>query len=195
MNRLQEKFLEEKAMGGLESANAVHANDETRMEESAYSATKASPWMTKPGGQKPNNLDRYCFLFAKTGECRYGTSCKFKYIKKSDLPPHDEVAHAIQWANSLANTHLKESAKLARATNSRTAWKKKYAKLTGNRPKPEANGPQSDNNTTYEATVKKTASAYSSIEHKHDNSAVDTDYDSDSLLSSDPDTDGSEQQE
>ena len=192
VNRLQDKFLEEKAMGGIESANAAHGKEETSIDESAYSATKPTPWMTKPGGQKTGKLDGYCFLFAKTGKCRFGTSCKFKHINKSDLPAHDEVAHAIQWANAIANTHLKQTAKLARVSTSRNAWKKKFSKP---RPKPEPTGPPGDHNTTYEATVKNTASAYSSLEHKQENSTVDTDYDSDSLLSSDPDTDGSEQQE
>ena len=188
VQRLQEKFLEEQQIGGLESANAVL--DGSNTEESVYSAmTPRGRWTNTPkqGGDKPGKLEvKYCWLFAKTGECRFGSDCKFKHIKKSELPEHDETAHIVQWADSIAKNQIANTALLAKTERSRNHWKKMYQ--SKGTPRPTAGRPPGERNITYEETVKKTASAY----HANEEKTFAEDSDSMSPDCSDPDYEGSE---
>ena len=187
VQRLQEKYLEEKQMGRPESANSV-GEDESR-EQANFSGKPPGPWMTAPKGQKPKGAGAYCWLFAKTGECKFGEKCKFKHISKDNLPAHDEVAHVVRLFNSIAKTEHGNTAALVRARRSASHWKKQFQKKNppppGNRPTGAPAG-----NTTYEDTVRDTPSAYAATATDHPEQTEE--YDSESLTTSDPDTEGSE---
>jgi hypothetical protein len=120
VQKLQEKFLEERQMGKNESANARADYDHPPKtadhdRDTSNYANFSSDLKTKPQDHKRHKLPRYGWMYAKTGSCKYGAQCKFKHIKKEDLPKHDEEAYVIQWANSLAKMDRKHTMALAQA--------------------------------------------------------------------------------
>jgi hypothetical protein len=192
VQKLQEKFLEEKQMGKNESANVGidhhHPPDTADHDRDASDyANFSGDLKPKPQYTKRSKLPKYCWMYAKTESCKYGAQCKFKHIKKADLPKHDEEAYVIQWANSLAKMDRKHTLALVQARGRTQHWKKRYSAAVKDQPSPSRPQGSQPPATTFEDTVRRTASAYSA-----DNRGDDTKSEHDGQYESYSDTDSSE---
>jgi hypothetical protein len=198
VQKLQEKYLEERQMGKNESANASiscdHSpgemdHDHNQTSNYANFSGEQEPRKPKTQDSRRTKLPRYCWMYAKTESCKYGPKCKFKHIKEADLPKHDEKAYVIQWANSLANMDRKHTMALAQAKGRTQHWKKRYSAVVKSQKsrqnKTQGNQPTE---TTFEDTVRKTASAYSATGEDEDKSEEEEQEES----NSDTDSSGSD---